>query len=402
MSGQLVGEVIDASPALQKRGLSERGFHALIAIAEKCHPQTRQGSVRWDHIRDGLYGASLSTAKRAVADLKSAGAIRVLKRGFDNQHGRICAPVYQIEPLGDADSWVAVSATTEQVTQVTQSPGVRTGHPDDPIAMGANGSNQGGERVKSGGRTGHPGDLLDGSIDGSIDGEGLRQSGTSLDEPPPSNNPPPPNPNGQPPSDPEPPPFCSQHPAAQPTTAAAAEPHAAPTTPGRNEPSNASPSYSTPSADRSTPATTATKPANSSTAPHSPPARNTPTSDNPTSPHCVPNATLTETNSPHDRRTLNGRRLDDIRAAAGHPRWWLRDHPRRSSGVVLSRLPRLGNAPAPRRPGIAAAAARDPRNALSRRDVHTRTSAGRNTRRGNTPKAGTALIRSASPTQPRS
>jgi hypothetical protein len=127
MSGQLVGEVIDASPILQKRGLSERGFHALIAIAEKCHTQTRQGSVRWDHIRDGLYGASLSTAKRAVGDLKSAGAIRVLKRGFDNQHGRICAPVYRIGPLGDTELGVGIGHH-------------RTGHPGDPIASGTNGS----------------------------------------------------------------------------------------------------------------------------------------------------------------------------------------------------------------------------------------------------------------------
>lgn len=153
MSGQLVGEVLDASGALQASGLSERGFHALVAIAEKCHTTTRQGSVRWDHIRAGLYGASLATAKRAIKDLKTAGIIRVIKRGFNNQHGRICAPIYQIAPL------------PERVTQVTQS------------LAGANGSHEGGERVKPGGRmgqirtrTGHPGDLLDGSIDGPIDG----------------------------------------------------------------------------------------------------------------------------------------------------------------------------------------------------------------------------------------
>ena len=198
MSGQLVGEVIAAAYALQKRGLSERGFHALIAIAEKCQTQTRRGSVRWDHIRDGLYGASLSTAKRAVTDLKTVGAIRVLKRGFDNQHGRICAPLYQIEPLADTDIWVScesASATSERVTQVTQSSTARTIHPDDPIGGGANGSNQvgervkpGGERVKPGGRTGYPDDPLDGPIDGPIDGESSPTPGTSPPEPQPSTN----------------------------------------------------------------------------------------------------------------------------------------------------------------------------------------------------------------------
>ena len=121
MSGQLVGEVLAASAALRTQGLSERGFHALVAIAEKCHPVTRQGTVRWDHICDGLYGASLRTAKRAVAELKSQGLLCVVKRGFDNQHGRVCAPVYEIGLLNERD------------TQVSQSPNERTGHSGVPI-----------------------------------------------------------------------------------------------------------------------------------------------------------------------------------------------------------------------------------------------------------------------------
>ncbi|MGD9619818.1 MAG: hypothetical protein AB7G47_04645 [Mycolicibacterium sp.] len=157
MSGQLVGEVLDASPALRASGLPERGFHALVAIAEKCHHESREGSVRWDHIRAGLYGASLATAKRAVKDLKTAGIVRVVKRGFDNQHGRVCAPIYRIGPLPERVTQMTQSHVSERVTQVNQSPG--------------------GEWVKSGGRMGHigtrmghPGDLLDGSIDGSLDG----------------------------------------------------------------------------------------------------------------------------------------------------------------------------------------------------------------------------------------
>lgn len=180
MSGQLVGEVIAAADSFRTHGLSERGFHALIAIAEKAETQSRRGSVRWDHIRAGLFGASLSTAKRAVADLKALGLVES-RRGFNNQHGQSAAPRYTITDLA------------EWVTQVSQSPCDRTGHPDDPFAterMGHPGEPiGGGEWVKSGGRTGqigdrtgHPDDLLDVPIDGPIDGGRARERD---DEPPP-------------------------------------------------------------------------------------------------------------------------------------------------------------------------------------------------------------------------
>ena len=109
MSGQLVGEVIAARQKLQARGMSVRGFHALIAIAEKCHTQNRQASVPWSHIRNGLYGASKRTAQRAVHDLQAAGVVCVLKPGFGNQHGRTFAPIYEIAPLTDSDTQVSSS-----------------------------------------------------------------------------------------------------------------------------------------------------------------------------------------------------------------------------------------------------------------------------------------------------
>ena len=142
-----MGEVIAAASDLQARGLSERGFYALIAIAEKSHAATRQASVPWSHIRAGLFGKSLPTAKRAVGDLKAAGVLKVIRRGFDNHAGRVCAPIYEIRPL------------TERITQVSQSPTNRTDHSGDPIGKG--------ERIESGGRTDHPGDLLNGSTNGS-------------------------------------------------------------------------------------------------------------------------------------------------------------------------------------------------------------------------------------------
>lgn len=155
MTGQLVGEVLAASQRLREQGLSERGFHALVAIAEKSSTVSRQGSVRWNHIRDGLYGASLSTAKRAVKDLKDAGLIRVIKRGFNNQNGRACAPIYEMTPL------------TERVTQMNHSPSHRAGQTEERTG-----------HIRE--RTGHPGDPLDGSIDGPIDKRERPPSATTL------------------------------------------------------------------------------------------------------------------------------------------------------------------------------------------------------------------------------
>lgn len=185
MSGILVGEVIAAAARLKNAGLTERGFHALVAIAEKCMTDSRQGSVPWSHIRAGLFGVSESTAKRAVADCKSVGALKVVKRGFNNQAGRVCAPIYQIEPLGEQVTQVTRSPATQRVTQVTHSPIERTGQ----------------NRERTGqirGRTGHPGDLLNVSINGSISGGRGAQD---------THAPPPPNPAGI-----EPPPrFCHKH-----------------------------------------------------------------------------------------------------------------------------------------------------------------------------------------------
>ena len=109
MSGQLVGEVIAAVEELKARGITERGFMALIAIAEKCHYETRQGSVRWAWIQAGLFGASKRTAERAVAELRAAAVIHVLAIGFGNRY-RARAPIYSIAPLLDTDTTVSSSS----------------------------------------------------------------------------------------------------------------------------------------------------------------------------------------------------------------------------------------------------------------------------------------------------
>jgi len=168
MSGQLVGDVFKASQHLRERGLSERGFHALIAIAEKCRDtKSRQASVNWNHIRAGLYGASKRTAERAVQDLKTAGIVVVLKPGFNNNHGRSCAPVYWIAPLTDADSQVSQSVTGDTDSQVSASGVTDTDKPST-------------DTDKPGGRSRHLGVVLDVPIDVPTDKRKEIARGTQL------------------------------------------------------------------------------------------------------------------------------------------------------------------------------------------------------------------------------
>jgi hypothetical protein len=142
MSGQLVGEIIAAADAFRAAGLSERGFRALIAIAEKCHTNTRQSSVPWKHIQQGLYGASKRTAERAVQDLKTFGAIRVVKPGFNNNAGRVCAPIYEIASLTDTDTQVteSVGGDTDKTETDTDKSGDRYRHPGVVLNGPHNGS----------------------------------------------------------------------------------------------------------------------------------------------------------------------------------------------------------------------------------------------------------------------
>jgi hypothetical protein len=161
MSGQLVGEVIDAAASLKARGVSERGFHALVAIAEKAGAD-RTASVRWDHIRAGLYGASKRTAQRAVDDLLTAGLIGIVRTGFRNQHDAR-APIYVVRPLADDDSQVSRSGSADNDTQLSRSAGLDSDkpRPDDDKPWG-------GSR--------HSGVLLDVSFDGSFDRAAVRDA----------------------------------------------------------------------------------------------------------------------------------------------------------------------------------------------------------------------------------
>lgn len=174
MSGQLVGEVLAASDVLQARELSQRGFYALIAIAEKADTHSRQASVRWDYIRGALYGASKRTAERAVQDLKVFGLVRVVRPGFNNSHGRMCAPVYEIQQMpvpSDTDTQVAASVPSDTDTQVAASLPSDT---DTQVAASSpnesTDTDKTGDRYRQNGhRYRHSGVVLDVSLDGPID-----------------------------------------------------------------------------------------------------------------------------------------------------------------------------------------------------------------------------------------
>jgi hypothetical protein len=194
MSGQLVGEVIAASAELRKRGLSRRGYEALIGIAEKSHAVTRQGSVRRSWIRDAIYGAvSLRAADRAIRELKRLELIEVIKRGYKPPKGKAVAPIYEIAELSTPISVDSIAELSTPISVDSSEAFDTSGEAFDTFE-------------KAFDTYPHPtcGDpTIDVSIDGSIDGGGARVS----DEPPnlrvvpdPRNDPPPPNPNQQPPA----------------------------------------------------------------------------------------------------------------------------------------------------------------------------------------------------------
>jgi hypothetical protein len=98
VSGQLVGEVLDAAEAGRLKGLSNGAAWALVTIAEKCHTTTRQGSVRMSRIQAVMGDKSRRTAARAVRELADRRLIQVVKHGYMS-HGIGHANVYELAVL---------------------------------------------------------------------------------------------------------------------------------------------------------------------------------------------------------------------------------------------------------------------------------------------------------------
>lgn len=186
MSGQLVGEVIDAAEAGTLPPLSRPAFSALLAIAEKCHTVTRQGSVRQERIRAAIFAQNSSrTAVRAVKELRDAGLVSVVKRGFKAPDGSGGATIYELARLSEAHATQVACADSEaHATQVA-------------YATGEAHAKSGEAHAKSDQAHATQGGAFDGSIDGSIDGG--RAQGAA---PPPA----------EPLPDKEPPRYCNRHP----------------------------------------------------------------------------------------------------------------------------------------------------------------------------------------------
>jgi hypothetical protein len=154
MSGQLVGEVIAASTQLRAGGLSRNGFLALIAIAEKCHHQTRQATVRRSWIQAAIYcGNSTRTAERAVRELTDNGLIHVVKRGYKAPNQKSLSTMYE---LGKLPPPIVADANGEAPAS----------HGWRELAAAKSGE----AAAKSDQAAATQGGGLDGSLDGSTDG----------------------------------------------------------------------------------------------------------------------------------------------------------------------------------------------------------------------------------------
>lgn len=114
----MVAQIIAAVPELKARGITRPAFMALVAIAEKCHPETR-ASVPLSWIQNALYGASTSTARRAISELVAAELVRVVQPGFRNRFDWR-APVYELLAVVTAmDTATALADTTAMTTPRT-------------------------------------------------------------------------------------------------------------------------------------------------------------------------------------------------------------------------------------------------------------------------------------------
>lgn len=195
MSGQLVGEVLDAAEAGQLDGLSRPAFAALLAIAERCHHISRQGTVRNGRIRAAIHeGNSVRTARRAIRELKDASLIRVVTRGYKAPNGEAKSSMYELLELVPPK---AAEASNELVppklAQATDQACAKSGE----------------ACAKSERACAAQGGTIDGSLDGSLDG-----GACASDEPnvPASPERPQEISDEQPqPPDPEPDRYCADH-----------------------------------------------------------------------------------------------------------------------------------------------------------------------------------------------
>lgn len=168
MSGQLVGEILDAVEAGHLAGLSQGELLALLAVAEKCHTRTRQGSVRLGRIAAAL-GRSQATAKRTTKKLRDRGLIEVVKRGY-RSHGVGHATVFRLAMLGSPLDEPSTTPDAGITPGVSRAP-VSLGSPMDEPSVESAGLKNGMCSAQNGHVLGSPmGELHDGLYDGLYDG----------------------------------------------------------------------------------------------------------------------------------------------------------------------------------------------------------------------------------------
>jgi hypothetical protein len=159
MSGQLVGEVLDAAEAGLLNGLSPPAFHALLAIAERCHHITRQGTVHKPRIQAAIHTHNSSrTADRAIRALKDAGRIRIVKRGYKAPNGASAPPIYELLTLPKLSPPKVAKASRQAFAKTGQNPAEAFAKSEEAFAKTEQAfATQGGD--------------LNGSINGSSNGE---------------------------------------------------------------------------------------------------------------------------------------------------------------------------------------------------------------------------------------
>jgi hypothetical protein len=114
VSGQLVGEVLNARQAGDLSDLSQGELPALLTIADGCYTGDRRGPVPMDRIAAAM-GKTPRTAGRAIERLKGRKLIGIVKPGYKS-HGSGHATDYELAVLRTS----RVSAAHEY-TQDTES-----------------------------------------------------------------------------------------------------------------------------------------------------------------------------------------------------------------------------------------------------------------------------------------
>lgn len=188
MSGKLVGRVLDAAETGHLDHISRAAFHALIAIAERCLDSTHQGYAHTRRIQAAIRsGNSRRSALRAIRELKAAGLVRVVERGYRLPTGQSRSNLYELTLAPPTDASATQDGATANHVGATQD-----GATDLDASATQDGSNDADASAKIDDASaiyGHAsaiqGGALNGIVDGRVDG-GRRGCAVAALPPPPT------------------------------------------------------------------------------------------------------------------------------------------------------------------------------------------------------------------------